>query len=215
MVALLDKASDRQKATLFAHKNYSVDGDYPSLPYLFLRESEEGRMTPEEFINEYLGNKFLYHFTDTRNVPSIRQLGLLSARESVARGIQIAASGGNQWSQDADRRSGMDAYVHLSFINDHPMEYLAKQSGQIQQSIYLQISPQILYSEGVLFSPGVANKSGVKPLSLREACEVMDFEVLFKRTEWKNPIIQERRKQAKKYELLVPKEVPLNLILGI
>lgn len=69
--------------------------------------------------------------------------------------------------------------------------------------------------EGIRFTAEVANKSGVKPLTLEEACAEMDFPVLFDRTDWKDAAVQERRKVAKKYELLVPNFVPLHLLSGI
>ncbi len=56
------------------------------------------------------------HFTDEANLASIRKHGLLSMRQLKQRGIEIPAPGGNQWSQDADAASGMDAYVHLCFV---------------------------------------------------------------------------------------------------
>jgi hypothetical protein len=56
-----------------------------------------------------------YHFTDARNLSSIRQYGILSMREIRQRGL-IVAPGGNNWSIEADQRSGMDAYVHLGFF---------------------------------------------------------------------------------------------------
>ena len=71
-----------------------------------------------------------YHFTDTRNLPSIRAHGLLSMRELRQRGI-VVTPGGNDWSLDADQRSGMDGYVHLCFFKGHPMEWLATQDGRI------------------------------------------------------------------------------------
>src|SRR5687767_3527238 len=75
-------------------------------------------------------NRF-YHFTDGKNLPSIQKHGLLSMQELRRRNIQVPAPGGNEWSQDADIECGMDAYVHLTFIPNHPMEYPAKQEGRI------------------------------------------------------------------------------------
>src|SRR5260370_4560046 len=67
----------------------------------------------------------LYHFTDRQNLPLIQKLGgLYPPSQLEARGIQIPAPGGNQWSRDADKMSGMDRYVHLCFRPNHPMEYL-------------------------------------------------------------------------------------------
>jgi hypothetical protein len=45
----------------------------------------------------------LYHFTDQRNLPIIRELGgLYPMAELQKRGVKVPAPGGNEWSQDAD-----------------------------------------------------------------------------------------------------------------
>lgn len=99
----------------------------------------------------------LYHFTDRQNLPSIRQHGgLYPMTELLRRGIQVPAPGGNQWSREADSRSGMDRYVHLCFRNNHPMAYLAGQDGRIGQILFLQIHPSVLGLPGVMFTPDVS-----------------------------------------------------------
>ena len=76
----------------------------------------------------------LYHFTDRRNLDSIRaQGGLYPLSDLVNRGVNIAAPGGNQWSRDADEPKGMGRYVHLCFRSNHPMEYQARQDGRIEE----------------------------------------------------------------------------------
>ncbi len=95
------------------------------------------------------------------------------------------------------------------------MEYRATQEGRIENSVYLQIAPEVIELEGIMFAPDVSNKSGVKLLTLEEALTAMDFEVIYTRTDWRDPAIQARRKVAKKYELLVPRQVPADLIRGL
>ena len=109
----------------------------------------------------------------------------------------------------------MDAYVHLCFRNNHPMEYLARQEGRIGDTIFLQIHPDVLTWDGVLFTDDVANKAGVDTHTIEEAREIIDFEVLYTRTNWSDPEIQARLKQAEKYEILVPKKIPLDLIRNL
>jgi len=157
-----------------------------------------------------------YHFTDRRNLPSIKAHGgLMALSELNRRGVAVPAPGGNAWSHDADAIAGVDDYVHLCLINDHPMEYRATQEGRIENSVYLQIAPEVIELEGIMFAPDVSNKSGVKLLTLEEALTAMDFEVIYTRTDWRDPAIQARRKVAKKYELLVPRQVPADLIRGL
>ena len=158
----------------------------------------------------------LYHFTDRRNVSLIRELkGLYPLAKLNEMGIQIPAPGSNEWSRDADAIKGMEQYVHLCFRNNHPMEHVARRDGRIGDSIFLQVHPEVIQWEGVRFTPDVANKSGVQSYTIEEARGMIDFEVLYTRTNWRNAAIQQRLQQAEKYEILVPRFIPLELIRNL
>lgn len=155
----------------------------------------------------------LYHFTDRRNLAKIKELGgLYSSAALKEMDVAVPAPGGNQWSQDADGLKGMDQYVHLCFRNTHPMEFRARQEGRIVDSIFLQVHPEVLQWEGVLYTPDVSNKSGVSPHTIEQARGMIDFEVLYTRTDWSDPAIQQRLLQAEKCEVLVPTFIPIELI---
>jgi hypothetical protein len=155
----------------------------------------------------------LYHFTDVRNVPLIREHGgLFPLAELRRRRIEIPAPGGNEWSHVANGMKRMDEYVHLCFRPNHPMEFRAREDGRIIESRFLQVHPEVLHWKGVLFSPDVSNKSGVEPYPIEEALEMIDYEVLYARTDWSNPEIRRRLQQAEKCEVLVPGFIPLELI---
>jgi hypothetical protein len=155
-----------------------------------------------------------YHFTDERNLCSIREHGLLSMRELRQRGISPVA-GGNQWSLDADLRAGMDAYVHLCFLRQHPMEWSARQDGRIERSRFLRVEPEVLTLPGVMITDQVSNKSGVLPKPADDMIPGLDFKVMYTRTDWKDPAIQARRQRAKLYEILVPTTVPPDFIANL
>ncbi len=158
----------------------------------------------------------LYHFTDRRNLASIRESGgLYSWAKLQEIEAEVEAPGGNDWSHQADARNGVDTYVHLCFRNRHPMEYIARKEGRIADSTFLEISPRVLDAEGVLFTKEVSNKSGVELYSLEEAAVIIDFEVLYTRQDWSDPEIQERLRQAEKYEILIPDFVPIDLIRNL
>lgn len=158
----------------------------------------------------------LYHFTDRRNLDSIRaQGGLHPLSDLVKKGVNIPAPGGNQWSRDADELKGMGRYVHLCFRSNHPMEFLARQDGRIGDSIFLEVHPSVMQFPGVMFTPDVSNKAGVQAVSIAQAAELIDFEVLYTRTDWSDQAIQQRLKQAEKYEVLVPCLIPLTHIRNI
>src|SRR5258706_254310 len=135
----------------------------------------------------------LYHFTDRRNLPLIRKYGgLLPLAELRRRGIEVPAPGGNEWSHDANGMAGLDEYIHLCFRPTHPMEYVARREERITDSIFLEVHAQVLQWDGVRFSPDVSNKHGVKRFPIEEAAEMIDYEVLYTRTDWKDPAIRER-----------------------
>jgi hypothetical protein len=158
----------------------------------------------------------LYHFTDRRNLPLIREHGgLYPVAKLIKKDIKVPAPGGNDWSRDADGMKGMDKYVHLCFRNTHPMEYVARQDGRIGDTIFLQIHADVLLWDGVRFTADVSNKSGVEIHTIEEARKIIDFEVLYTRTDWSNADIQKRLQQAEKYEILVPKKIPLELIRNL
>jgi hypothetical protein len=133
----------------------------------------------------------------------------------VKRDISIPAAGGNQWSRDADEMRGMGSYVHLCFRSNHPMEFLARQDGRIGDSIFLEIHPSVMQFPGVMFTPDVSNKGGVQAVPIAQATELIDFEVLYTRTDWTDQAVQQRLKQAEKYEVLVPCHIPLTYIRNI
>jgi|SRR5882724_2326745 len=92
------------------------------------------------------------------------------------------------------------------------MEFAARAEGRIIDSIFLNVHPEVLQWDGVLFTPGVSNKSGVQAYPIKQAAEMIDYEVLYTRTDWKDPSIRQRLLQAEKCEVLVPRLIPLELI---
>jgi hypothetical protein len=156
--------------------------------------------------------QFLYHFTDSTNLPSIAKHGIVSKREAERLGIKIAAQGGNEWSRDADALKGLTDYVNLCFTQSHPMCHLANIEGRIPNPVYLPIHPDVLQIGGVKITLGVANKSGIELLSVQTGLAQLDTQVLYTRTDWSDPDIQQRLRRAEKCEILVPKAIPLRLI---
>ena len=157
-----------------------------------------------------------FHFCDRRNLPLIQELGgLYSLEQLEERCIQIPAPGGNDWSHDADRMKGLHRYIHLCLRNNHPMEYLARQAERIVDSIFLQISSEVLQLDGVMYTADVSNKSGVRLHTIEDAREMIDFEVAYTRTDWRDPAIKKRLDDCEKCEILVPDFVPIELIRNI
>jgi len=138
--------------------------------------------------------------------------GLLSLSELEKQGIKIPVPGGNEWSHRADKIKGMNKYVHLCFLDDHPMFDRVQFDGRIRDPIWLKIDSSILLKDEVRFCIDVSNKSGVSILSPKEAIEQIDFEVLFAHQNHNDPKIRARLYAAKKSEILVPNFVPIERI---
>lgn len=158
----------------------------------------------------------LYHFTDRRNIESIREWGGLYSLEKIReKEIPVVAPGGNDWSHDADVFKGLDKYVHLCLRRNHPMEYRAREEGRIGSSIFLEIDRQVLEVDGVMFTTDVSNKRDVELYQLSEADDLIDSEVLGPNMDYRNKEMLERLRQAEKCEILIPDFIPVELIRNI
>ncbi len=95
------------------------------------------------------------------------------------------------------------------------MEYVARQEGRIGDSIFLQVHASVIQWEGVLFVPGMANTNDITFHTMEQARDIIDYEVLYTRTNWSDPQVQQRLQAAEKYEILVPRAIPLELIRNL
>lgn len=174
-------------------------------------------MTVEEF-KKILARghiyRSLYHFTDSSNLPSIANHGILSKQQAARTGVTISVYGGNEWSHEADDLKGLGDYVNLCFTKNHPMCHSAKEEGRIPDPRYLRIHPDVLGFDGVKITLGVANKTETELLAVEDGLAQLDMEVLYTRTKWADLEIHARLANAEKCEILVPKLVPLEFIKG-
>lgn len=160
----------------------------------------------------------LFHFTDPRNLPMIRELGgILSSRLLRERGVEFH-TGGNQWSIEQDLQTGMDRYVHLCWDYGHPMAYQITRREGTPKIEYLKIDRAILEVDGVMFSPDVANSANARPIcTIKEACEngMIDYDAINRKIG--SLYLSEnytRRVAAELAEILVPDIVELKFIVG-
>lgn len=174
-------------------------------------------MTIDEFL-ERADLNYLYHFTDEENLPSIRKHGLLPYADLQSRRIQIPKPGGNEWSHDADKRRGLDHFVHLCLKDDHPMEYQATQGGHLGTTRFLRVSCAVLRLDDLRGCATVANKSDAEIFPLENAFDAIDLEVLFEMP-WQqvraDAALLKRYNEAKKAEILVPSCIPPELLLNL
>lgn len=163
-----------------------------------------------------LGIRQLYHFTDSRNLESIQVHGILSLKELERLDITPSAYSSSTDSRGIDRYRGLDHYVRLCFWKQHPMEYRARVEQRIEQSVFLVIDPAILLVEGVRIADGIAYAEGTTIYEdVSQAVDVLDWDVITTRTDWRDPEVQRRIRATEKYEVLVPQRVPIDLIRGL
>ncbi len=87
-------------------------------------------------IIEQQGITKLYHFTDRDNLQSIIQNGgLYSWADCEEKGISIAKPGGSDSSRSLDARDGLQRYIRVSFVTQHPMMYVAMNEGRISNPV--------------------------------------------------------------------------------
>ena len=84
----------------------------------------------------------LYHFTDPRNIESIRRSGLLSWHQLVQQQI-VHYPGSNEDSRRIDARKCLENYVHLCLLPEHSMAELAVQHKRIENSS-VELNPETL-----------------------------------------------------------------------
>jgi hypothetical protein len=103
----------------------------------------------------------LYHFTDQKNWESIQQEGgLYSWYSCEEKGIKIKRPGGGNLSRRLDLSKGLEDYVRLSFVKDHPMMYIAKKEGRIKKPLLLYVDPEVITLKGTRFSRVNATRNG-------------------------------------------------------
>lgn len=93
----------------------------------------------------------LYHFTDRRNLDSIKQHGgLFSWFYCETNNIHIPFPGGDESSKSLDKSFHLEDYVRLSFCEDHPMSWRLQQQGY--DLVLLQIKIDAAWIKNTLFS---------------------------------------------------------------
>ena len=105
-------------------------------------------------ISRYLNDnavRCFYHFTDRKNLESIRRNGgLFSWSYCVKNGIDIPVPGGSSSSRSLDQRHHLEDYVRLSFCMDHPMAFRLQEGGA--DLVLLKIKTDVATFKDTLFS---------------------------------------------------------------
>ena len=149
----------------------------------------------------------LWHFTDRSNVASIMENGILSLKKIHENNVE-ACFGADELSHFLDQGRGLDAFVHLSFMNDHPMYHVALSRGSIANPVWIEIDISILDDREAVFSPEVANKNGAKIYRMDKVDEKINFNKMYHRD-------FDIRKNARKAELMIFGKIKKKYIVSI
>ena len=155
-----------------------------------------------------------YHFTDKKNLDSIRARGLLCTRELRRLGIFAnVVTGGDATSLASDAQNGIDQFVCLCFTTSHPTCYRASQRGV--DPVYLWIDPDVIKEAGVKITDAPSNQNGVIPQAPSAALDNLHLDAIYEWIDWtEHPEAHDQRIIAEKYEILVPKRIALAYIVG-
>lgn len=154
----------------------------------------------------------LYHFTDRANLASIKKKGGLYSWDYCEKdGISISTPGGDPLSRDLDTRQGLRDYVRLSFIEDHPMMFVAKRDNRIQNPVILEISTEVAFLKGTRFSNMNAADGKHQNRDSADFLKGLKFE-LFNQSYFNLDTMDKKYYQA---EIMVRTWIPLKYITNI
>lgn len=152
--------------------------------------------------------EWLYHFTDAKNVPSIRRLnGLYSWGYLEARSIAIPRPGGNQLSRDLDCRDGYEDYVRLCFNDNPPMLIAAHRNGSIPNPVIIAVDPEVIYWEETRFADMNATHNDATTGTDIAAFNAIQLQVARANT-WDG----EEEKKWRQAEVMVKTHIPIQLL---
>ena len=159
------------------------------------------------------GIKKLYHFTDRENLESIIRHGaLLSWADCEKQGINIPKPGGSFQSRELDKRDGLQNFVRVSFVKQHPMMYVAMNDGRISNPVILEIDPQIIWWQYTKYSDRNATKTGAKVGSSFADFMAIHFKSIKANKHFDLPEDEQMFFQA---EVLVENSIPIEFITNI
>ena len=154
----------------------------------------------------------LYHFTDRKNLDSIKKYGLLSAEEVNRQGVypRYASS---ESSRARDSRMGISDYVRLSFVKNHPMMFTAMTAYGLNP-IILEINPLIALMPKVFFSDKNTLRTGAQIGPSASDLEKVKFDVIQANKAYYE-LSDLMAKDAYQAEVLIKKRIGPEMILNI
>ena len=93
----------------------------------------------------------LYHFTNRKNINSIKQQGICSIDRLNQLGIQAYYSS-TLISRKIDKHKQTSNYVHLGYEKQHPMLFAALAEGRLYEYAILMVSTDVLLLKSTIFT---------------------------------------------------------------
>lgn len=155
----------------------------------------------------------LYHFTDEANLQSIKKHGALySWQYCETNNITIPQAGGGELSRSLDRRHGVQNYVRLSFIRNHPMMYLLQTRGRLGNTVVLEIDPVVVFWKDTKFANKNATRNDVNIGSTLDEFKRIRFNIIKRQNHFD---LSEEEKPFYQAEVLVFEKIPIEFIENI
>ncbi len=156
----------------------------------------------------------LYHFTDFDNLESIiKHGGLYSWKDCEDKGIKIPKPGSSGPSRSLDSRDGLQYYVRLSFVEDHPMKYVAMNEGRISNPVVLEIDLEAALWEDSLYADRNATRNGANVGGTLNDLKAIRFGLFNRMRRYYD--MSDEAKMHYQAEVLVKHFIPLKYIKNI
>ena len=156
----------------------------------------------------------LYHFTDRDNLESIiKHGGLYSWADCEERGIKIPKPGGGDLSRSLDMRDGLQHYVRLAYVEDHPMKFEAMKDGRISNPVVLEVDLEPALWKDTLYADRNMTKNGANVGDTLDDLKAVHFGLFTRMQRYFD--MSDEAKMYYKAEVLVKNFIPLKYITNI
>ena len=156
----------------------------------------------------------LYHFTDRDNLESIiKHGGLYSWADCEERGIKIPKPGGGDLSRSLDMRDGLQHFVRLAYVEDHPMKFEAMKDGRISNPVVLEVDLEPALWKDTLYADRNMTKNGANVGDSLDDLKAVHFGLFTRMQRYFD--MSDEAKMYYKAEVLVKNFIPLKYITNI
>ena len=173
---------------------------------------EERKEQQEKDLRAFLsarGITSVWHFTDKSNLPSIMEQGLLSLYKLITQRMLPKYSASSKKSKLEDVKKRLSGYVHLSFIQDHPLYHVALSENRIIDPVWIEIDLSVVFEPETRFCSQVANAHGSELFAIDHLQTKIDFDTMLFSRDF------DAYKEARKAEILVRDRISPDKFIGV